>query len=97
MTRDRFSAAMVRLGYPTAMVSFDGPGIGECYVIEHTGGGWSVYYSERGQRLRNRASTRRLTPFTTCSGGSLRTIRDARKVPISGAVWCLLVSLLVLC
>jgi hypothetical protein len=55
MTRDRFRAAMVRLGYSTAMVSFDGPGIGECYVIEHSRRGWSVYYSERGQRREERS------------------------------------------
>lgn len=50
VTRDGFSAALVRLGLPSAIVSFDGPGIGECYAIEHRATGFAVYYSERGEK-----------------------------------------------
>ena len=50
MTRDSFQAWLVRLGLPTSMVSFDGPGTGECYAVEHRPTGFVVYYSERGER-----------------------------------------------
>lgn len=50
MTRDDFSAALVRLGFPSAIVCFDGPGLGDCYSIEHRAEGWVVYYSERGTK-----------------------------------------------
>lgn len=50
MTRDRFSAALVRLGLPSTIVCWDGPGIGECYALEHRAAGYATYYSERGQR-----------------------------------------------
>ena len=50
MTRDRFSAALVRLGLPESAVSFDGPGLGENYAIERRASGWVVYYSERGEK-----------------------------------------------
>lgn len=50
MTRDALSAMLIRLGLPSSIVNFDGPGIGDCYVIEHGRDGWAVYYSERGER-----------------------------------------------
>jgi hypothetical protein len=50
VTRDSLSAELVRLGYPTSIVSWDGPGVGDCYAVEHGPLGWSVYYSERGER-----------------------------------------------
>lgn len=37
------------------MVTFDGPGLGECYAVEHGPKGWAVYYSERGTRADERA------------------------------------------
>jgi hypothetical protein len=48
--RDDFSAMLVRLDLPRSIVSFDGPGVGECYAIEHGISGWTVYWSERGER-----------------------------------------------
>lgn len=54
VTRERLSAELVRLGYPPSIVSWDGPGIGECYAVEHGLRGWSVYYSERGERRQER-------------------------------------------
>lgn len=50
MTRERVSAELTRLGYPESILSWDGPGVGECYAVEHGPRGWSVYYSERGER-----------------------------------------------
>ena len=50
VNRDRLFAALVEFDLPENTVSFDGPGIGECYVLEHGSRGWSVYYSERGLR-----------------------------------------------
>ena len=55
MTRARFCETLDRLGLPLSIVSFDGPGIGECYAIEHGPEGWAVYYSERGSRVDERA------------------------------------------
>jgi len=38
-------------GYPEASYVTDGGlGAGECLGIEPAGGGWSVYYSERGRK-----------------------------------------------
>jgi hypothetical protein len=34
MTRDRLAAERMHLGMPPSVVSFDGPGIGECYAVE---------------------------------------------------------------
>jgi len=51
VTRDTFSAALVRLGMPAKAVSFDGSGSGDNYAIEHRAAGWVVYYSERGNRF----------------------------------------------
>ena len=50
VTRDQLSAALVHLDMPASAVSFDGPGLGDNYSIEHRGAGWVVYYSERGER-----------------------------------------------
>lgn len=55
MTRDDFKAQLLRLGYPQSIVCWDGPGIGECYSVEHSRTGWSVYYSERGHRMDERS------------------------------------------
>lgn len=57
MTRDQLSAELARRGLPQSMVCWDGPGIGECYAVEHGASGWSVYYSERGSRLAERTFT----------------------------------------
>lgn len=50
MNRERLLAALVEFDLPDSTISFDGPGVGECYSIEHGSRGWSVYYSERGLR-----------------------------------------------
>jgi hypothetical protein len=55
VTRDDFTAQLLRLGYPHSIVCWDGPGIGECYAVEHGPAGWSVYYSERGDRVDERS------------------------------------------
>jgi hypothetical protein len=54
VTRERLSSELVRLGYSPSIVCWDGPGIGECYAVEHGLNGWSVYYSERGDRREER-------------------------------------------
>ena len=41
---------LVRHTVPPHYYVFGGLGQGECYGIEHTSGGWLIYYSERGQK-----------------------------------------------
>jgi len=50
MTRSQLLSALVELSIPNSAFSLDGPGTGECYCLEADGGGWIIYYSERGQR-----------------------------------------------
>jgi hypothetical protein len=50
VTRDDFLAYLLRFGLSASMISFDGPGAGEQYGIEHRRDGWAVYYYERGER-----------------------------------------------
>jgi len=53
--RAHFSELIAELGFPSSIASFDGPGEGECYVIQGDGSGWAVYYAERGLRSGERA------------------------------------------
>ena len=41
---------LLRLGLPSSIVSYDRPGVADCYAIEHRRQGWTVYYSERAER-----------------------------------------------
>jgi hypothetical protein len=49
MTRAELVAALRQRGAPDWLYVLDGGlGTGECYGIEPHGGGWRLYYSERG-------------------------------------------------
>jgi hypothetical protein len=50
MTATELQALLEGNDVPVWMYSFDGPGGGECYVLECAGGVWRTYYSERGGR-----------------------------------------------
>lgn len=49
MTRAEAAATLRQRGVPDTLYVLDGGlGAGECYGIEPYGGGWRLYYSERG-------------------------------------------------
>jgi hypothetical protein len=71
LDRKRLAALLTRRGVAAAAYSLSGGHPSECYVLDHRGYEWVVYYSERGLEqvcVRFRARTWLVVTSPTCSG-----------------------------
>lgn len=50
MTKAELAAKLIEIGVPKGDYSLSGGLPNEAYCLEHSGGKWRVYYSERGER-----------------------------------------------
>ena len=73
MNREELRAAVHREGIEPSAYSLDGGAPSETYVLSLENGGWSVYYSEHGERV---DEARFDTEDEACSFLLLRLVRD---------------------